>query len=32
MVLAEEFGQWDDSNCRIDFLGFDRDARLAVIE
>ncbi len=32
MVLAEEFGRWDDSRRRIDLLGLDRDARLVVIE
>lgn len=32
MVLAEEFGRWDDSKRRIDLLGLDRDARLVVIE
>lgn len=32
MILAEEFGRWDDSKRRIDLLGLDRDARLVVIE
>lgn len=32
MVLAEEFGRWDDSKRRIDLLCLDRDARLVVIE
>ena len=32
MVLAEEFGRWDNSKRRIDLLGLDRDARLVVIE
>ncbi len=32
MVLAEEFGRWDESKRRIDLLGLDRDARLVVIE
>lgn len=32
MVLAEEFGRWDDSRRRIDLLALDRDARLVVIE
>lgn len=32
MVLAEEFGRWDDSKRRIDLLALDRDARLVVIE
>jgi ketosteroid isomerase-like protein len=32
MVLAEEFGSWDDSRRRIDLLALDRDANLVVIE
>lgn len=32
MVLAEEFGSWDDSRRRIDLLGLDRNANLVVIE
>jgi hypothetical protein len=32
MVLAEEFGRWDDSKRRIDLLCLDRDARLVVVE
>lgn len=32
MVIAEEFGQWDDSKRRIDLLGIDRNANLVVIE
>lgn len=32
MVLAEEFGDWDDSRRRIDLLALDRDAALVVIE
>lgn len=32
MVLAEEFGSWEDSKRRIDLLALDRDARLVVIE
>jgi hypothetical protein len=32
MVLAEEFGRWDESRRRIDLLALDRDARLVVIE
>jgi hypothetical protein len=32
MVIAEEFGQWEDSRRRIDLLGLDKDANLVVIE
>jgi len=32
MVIAEEFGQWEDSNRRIDLLWLGRDARLVVVE
>ena len=32
MVLAEEFGEWEDSSRRIDLLGLDRDANLVVVE
>ena len=32
LILAEEFGQWEDSKRRIDLLGLDRDRRLVVIE
>ena len=32
MVLAEEFGRWDESKRRIDLLCLDRDARLVVVE
>lgn len=32
LVIAEEFGEWDDSRRRIDLLGIDRDANLVVIE
>ncbi len=32
LVIAEEFGEWDDSKRRIDLLGIDRDASLVVIE
>jgi len=32
MVIAEEFGDWDESRRRIDLLGIDRDANLVVIE
>jgi hypothetical protein len=32
MVLAQEFGNWEDSNRRIDLLCLDTDARLVVVE
>jgi len=32
MVVAEEFGEWEDSHRRIDLLCLDRDARLVVVE
>lgn len=32
LVIAEEFGDWEDSRRRIDLLGVDRDANLVVIE
>lgn len=32
MVLAEEFGEWEDSRRRIDLLGLDQDANLVVVE
>ncbi len=32
LVIAEEFGEWEDSRRRIDLLGLDRDANLVVIE
>ena len=32
MVLAEEFGDWEESNRRIDLLGLDKNADLVVIE
>lgn len=32
MVLAEEFGQFEDSRRRIDLLALDRDGNLIVIE
>ena len=31
-VLAEEFGEWEDSQWRIDQLAIDREANLVVIE
>lgn len=32
LVLAEEFGSWDDSRRRIDLLLLDRNANLLVVE
>lgn len=32
LVIAEEFGEWEDSRRRIDLLGIDKDANLVVIE
>lgn len=32
MVVAEEYGDWQDSARRIDLLCLDRDARLVVVE
>ena len=32
LIIAEEFGDWQDSNRRIDLLGLDADGRLVVIE
>lgn len=32
LVIAEEFGEWEDSRRRIDLLGIDRDANVVVIE
>lgn len=32
MVLAEEFGDWEDSLRRIDLLCLDREANLVVVE
>lgn len=32
MVLAEEFGDWEDSARRIDLLALDKDANLVVVE
>ena len=31
-IVTEEFGEWEDSNRRIDLLGLDRSGRLVVIE
>ena len=32
LIVAEEFGDWEDSRRRIDLLGIDKDANLVVIE
>lgn len=32
LIVAEEFGEWEESRRRIDLLGIDRDANLVVIE
>ncbi|MBW8310759.1 MAG: hypothetical protein K0M64_01880 [Rhizobium sp.] len=32
LVIAEEFGDWDESRRRIDLLGVGRDGRLVVME
>ena len=32
LVVAEEYGQWEDSRRRIDLLGIDKEASLVVIE
>ena len=32
LVVAEEYGQWEDSRRRIDLLGIDKEANLVVIE
>jgi hypothetical protein len=32
LIVAEEFGQWEDSRRRIDLLGVDAEANLVVIE
>jgi hypothetical protein len=32
LIIAEEFGSWEDSRRRIDLLALDRDANLVVIE
>ncbi|MHB1186605.1 DUF4268 domain-containing protein [Thiobacillus sp.] len=32
MVLAEEYGNWEDSKRRIDLLCLDKQARLVVVE
>ena len=32
LIIAEEFGEWDESKRRIDLLGIDKDANLVVFE
>lgn len=32
LVIAEEFGDWEDSRRRIDLLAIDKDANLVVVE
>ena len=32
LVVAEEFGEWEESRRRIDLLGIDKDANIVVIE
>src|SRR4051794_30849305 len=32
LVVAEEFGNWEDAKRRIDLLAVDHDARLVVVE
>lgn len=32
LVIAEEFGEWEESKRRIDVLALDKDANLVVIE
>jgi hypothetical protein len=32
LVIAEEFGEWEDSKRRIDLLALDKDGNLVVIE
>lgn len=32
MVIAEEYGEWEDSNRRIDLLCLSKDASLVVVE
>ena len=32
LIVAEEFGDWEDSRRRIDLLGIDKGANLVVIE
>ena len=32
LIIAEEFGEWDESKRRIDLLSIDKDANLVVFE
>ncbi|MDB5295167.1 MAG: hypothetical protein JWO31_1150 [Phycisphaerales bacterium] len=32
LVIAEEFGEWEDCRRRIDLLGVDRNANIVVVE
>ena len=32
LIVSEEFGNWQDSNRRIDLLGLDAEGRLVVVE
>lgn len=32
LVIAEEYGDWEESHRRIDLLALDREAKLVVIE
>lgn len=32
LIIAEEFGEWEESKRRIDLLGLDKDANLVVYE
>ena len=32
LIIAEEFGEWEDSRRRVDLLGIDKQANLVVIE
>src|ERR1700732_1766730 len=32
LVIAEEFGEWEECKRRIDLLGIDRNANLVVFE
>lgn len=32
LIIAEEFGEWEDSRRRIDLLGLDKQANLVVVE
>lgn len=32
LIIAEEFGEWEDSKRRVDLLGLDKQANIVVIE